>query len=148
MVSQEYSEAIAETLDILEHTKEADVNKISKNFMDFLKENTSKKYKPKLDYSKRIKDMGLKNKTIGILSIINKKYWCNDEERNAFEEKLRQNEIKYQKELNEKYDTNKLFKNKELNKMANTNITDLTECIEKKWYQKIFEKILKIFRKN
>ena len=30
MVSQEYSEAIAETLDILEHTDKNDVNKISK----------------------------------------------------------------------------------------------------------------------
>lgn len=148
MVSQEYSEAIAETLDILEHTQESDVNKISKKFMDFLKENASKTYKPNLDYTKRIKDMGLKNKTIGILSIINKKYWCNDEERQIFEEKLKQNEIKYQKELNAKYDTNKLFKNKELKKVANTNVTNLTEYTEQKWYQKIFKKIKRVFRKN
>lgn len=148
MVTQEYSEAIAEVLDIIEHIQEADVNKISKRFMDFLKENTSKTYKPKLDYNKRIKDMNLKNKTIGILSIINKKYWCNDEERKVFEEKLQQNEMRYQKELNKKYDTYKLFKDKELNNLANTNITDLTEYIEQKWYQKIFEKVLKIFRKN
>ena len=148
MVSQEYSEAIAETLDILEHTQEVDVNKISKKFMDFLKENTSKTYKPNLDYTKRIKDMNLKDKTIGILSIINKKYWCNDEERRAFEERLKQNEIKYQKELNEKYDTNKLFADKELKKIENINITDLAEYTEQKWYQKILEKILKVFRKN
>lgn len=148
MLSQEYREAIAETLDILEHTQEIDVSKISKSFMDFLKENTSKSYKPKLNYEKRIKDMKLKNKTIGILSIINKKYWCNDEERKVFEERLRQNEIKYQKELNEKYDANKLFKDRELNNIGNTNTTDLIECIEEKWYQKLFEKILKIFRKK
>ncbi len=148
MISQEYREAIAETLDILEHTQETDVNKIPKSFINFLKENTSKTYKPKLDYSKRIRDMGLKNKTIAILSIINQKYWCNDEERKVFKEKLKQNEIKYQKELSEKYNTHELFKNKELSKMANTNVTDLTECIEKRWYQKIFEKILKILGKN
>lgn len=148
MVSQEYSEAIAEILDILEHTQESDVDKISKKFMDFLKENASKTYKPNLDYTKRIKDMNLKDKTIGILSVINKKYWCNDEERKVFEEKLKQNEIKYQKELNEKYDKNKLFKNKELKKVENTNITDLAEYTEQKWYQRIFEKILKVVRKN
>lgn len=148
MVSQEYSEAIAETLDILEHTQEVDVDRISKKFMEFLKENTSKTYKPNLDYTKRIKDMNLKDKTIGILSIINKKYWCNDEERRAFEEKLKQNEIKYQKELNEKYDTNKLFADKELKKIENINIADLAEYTEQKWYQKILEKILKVFRKN
>ena len=148
MVSQKYSEAIAETLDILEHTQEVDVNKISKKFMDFLKENKSKTYKPNLDYTKRIKDMNLKDKTIGILSIINKKYWCNDEERRAFEERLKQNEIKYQKELNEKYDTNKLFADKELKKIENINIIDLAEYTKQKWYQKILEKILKVFRKN
>lgn len=148
MISKVYSEAIAETLDILEHTQESDVDKISKKFIDFLKENRSKTYKPKLDYTKSIKDMNLKNQTIGILSIINKKYWCNNQEREVFEEKLKQNEIRYQKELNEKYDINKLFKDKGLRKVANTNITDLTEYTEQKWYQKIFGKILKIFRKS
>ena len=36
MISQEYREAIAETLDILEHTQETDVNKIPKSFINFL----------------------------------------------------------------------------------------------------------------
>lgn len=148
MVSQEYSEAIAETLNILEHTKKSDVDKISEKFMRFLKENASKTYKPQLDYTKSIKDMNLKEKTIGILSIINKEYWCNEEERKIFEEKLKQNEIKYQQELNEKYNTNKLFKDKELSEVSNKNITDLIEYTEKKWYQKLLEKILKIFRKE
>ena len=34
MISREYSEAIAETLDILEHTNNDDINKIPKKFMD------------------------------------------------------------------------------------------------------------------
>lgn len=148
MVSQEYSEAIAETLDILEHTQKSDVDKISEKFMEFLKENTSKTYKPQLDYTKNIKDMNLKNKTIGILSIINKKYWCNDEERKGFEEKLKQNEIRYQEVLNERYDTNKLFKDKELSDVSNKTITGLTEYTDQKWYQKLLKKILKIFRKK
>lgn len=148
MVSQEYSEAIAETLDILEHTQKSDVDKISKKFMEFLKENTSKTYKPQLDYTKNIKDMNLKDKTIGILSIINKKYWCNDEERKEFEEKLKQNEIRHQEVLNEKYDTNKLFKDNKLSEASNKTSTDLTEYIEYKWYQKLLEKILRIFRKK
>lgn len=148
MVSQEYSEAIAETLDILEHTQKSDVDRISEKFMEFLKENTSKTYKPQLDYTKNIEDMNLKDKTIGILSIINKKYWCNDEERKVFEEKLKQNEIRYQAVLNEKYDTNKLFKDKELSEVSNKTSTDLTEYTEYKWYQKLLEKILRVFRKE
>lgn len=148
MVSQEYSEAIAETLDILEHTQKSDVDRIPEKFMEFLKENTSKTYKPQLDYTKNIKDMYLKDKTIGILSIINKKYWCNDEERKVFEEKLKQNEIRYQAVLNEKYDPNKLFKDKELSKVSNKTSTDLKEYTQQRWYQKLLEKILRIFRKK
>ena len=56
MVSVEYSEAIAETLDILNHTRKEDVDKISTKFMDFLKANTSKTYKPELDHTKKIKE--------------------------------------------------------------------------------------------
>ena len=146
MISQEYSIAISETLEILNHTKKEDINKIHSKFLEFLQNNASKEYTPALDFSKSLKEMNLSPKTIGILSIINKRYWCNDTERKEFEEKLKQNEMKYQRELNEKYDTNKLFKGKELNKASNTNITDLTEYIEQKWYQKLFEKISKIFR--
>ena len=92
--------------------------------------------------------MKLSQKTIGILSIINKKYWCNDEQRKAFEEKLKQNEVVYQKQLSEKYSTEKLFKNKKLNNVTNTNVTDLIEYKEQRWYQKIFEKILNLFKKK
>ncbi len=151
MVSQEYSEAIAETLDILEHTDKNDVNKISKKFMDFLRENTSKTYKVNLDYSKRIQDMNLKEKTIGILSVINKKYWCDDEERKIFELKLKENEKKYQNKLRMKYNPNNVFKNKN----TNPNYIDkeyfeeksFIEYKEKSFLQKIFEKIRNLFRK-
>ena len=148
MVSREYSEAIAETLDILEHTQKSDVDKIPEKFMEFLKENASKTYKPQLDYTKKIKDMNLKDKTIGILSIINKKYWCNDQERKIFEEKLKENEITYQQILNEQYATSDLFKDKKLSEEANEISINLTEYADKKWHQKLFEKILRIFRRN
>lgn len=148
MIREDYSEAISETLDILGHMQESDIDKIPKKFIDFLKENKSKTYKPNLDYTKSIKDMKLKSQTIGILSLINKKYWCNNEERKVFEEKLKQNELRFQEEIKEKYNVNKSFKNKELKKMQNVSITDLTECPRKKWYLKIFEKIKRIFGKN
>ena len=99
MVSQKYSEAITETLDILGHTRKSDVDKISKKFMDFLLQNASKTYKPNLDYTKDIEKMNLKEETIGILSIINKKFWCNEEERDVFIKQLRENEKNFQSEV-------------------------------------------------
>ena len=148
MVSYEYSVAFSETLDILNHTKKEDVEKIPINFLEFLKINALKSYTSKLDFNKSIAEMKLNKKTIGILSIIHKKYWCDNEQRKAFEEKLKQNEILYQKQLSEKYSTEKLFKNKKLNNVTNTDVTDLIEYKEQRWYQKIFEKILSLFRKK
>ena len=117
---------------ILNHTKKEDVEKIPIKFLEFLKLNALKTYESKLDFNKSITDMNLNQKTIGILSIIHKNYWCNDEQRKDFEEKLKQNEIVYQKQLSEKYNTDRLFKDKKLEKVANTYITDLVTYEEAK----------------
>lgn len=150
MISREYSEAIAETLDILEHTNNDDINKIPKKFMDFLKENTSKTYKCNLDYTKRIKDMNLNEKTIGILSVINKKYWCDDEERKEFEKRLKENEKIYQEELRKKYNPDNLFKgtnkSKDTREQIATNEVAMVKY-EESLFKKIWNKILNIFIK-
>ena len=148
MVSYEYSVACSETLDILNHTKKEDVEKIPIKFLEILRINALKTYKSKLDFNKSIADMNLNQKTIGILSIIHKKYWCNSKQRKDFEEKLKQNEIVYQKNLSEEYSTEKLFKNRELEKAINTDVTELITYEEPKWYKKIFEKILHFFSKK
>ena len=70
---------------------------------------------------------------------------CNAEQRKAFEEKLKQNELAYQKQLSEKYNTEKLFKNKKLDKIKSEDITDLIAYEKPKWYKKIFEKIMCFF---
>ena len=148
VVSYEYSVAFSETLDILNHTRKEDVEKIPIKFLEFLRINALKSYTSKLDFNKSIADMKLSQKTIGILSIIHKKYWCDTEQRKAFEEKLKQNEIVYQKQLSEKYSTEKIFKNKKLEKTISTDVTDLIAYEEPKWYKKIFEKILHFFSKK
>ena len=112
MVSYEYSEAFSETLDILNHTKKEDVEKIPIKFLDFLRANSFKNYKSKIDFNKSLADMNLNQKTIGILSIIHMKYWCDNKQRKTFEEKLKQNERLYQKSLNEKFNIEKLFRKK------------------------------------
>ena len=76
MLSREYKKAISEVLDILNHTRKEDVDKISPAFMKFLKKNVDRMYKPDLDHTKKIKDMNLRKETLSILALINKKFWC------------------------------------------------------------------------
>lgn len=110
MVNVEYTEAIAETLDILKHTRKEDVDKISPKFMHFLEENCSKTYTPKLDHSQKIKDMKLKRKTKILLAIIYKKFWCDSKQEKEFNRILKENEIKCEKEKREKYNPDDIFK--------------------------------------
>ncbi len=145
MINQEYSIAISETLEILNHTKKDDINKIPRSFLDFLRSNASRTYISSLDYSKPLEQMNLNPKTIGILSIINKKYWCkNDEERKSFEEKLQQNEKKYQEELIAKYNPDGVFK-----KRNEEEITTSSEEVSLVEYKKdtLFDKIKQFIRK-
>ncbi len=99
VVTREYSEAITEVLEILANTNKEDVDKIPAKFIDFLKQNKSTTYKPKLDHTKRIKDMNLRKETIGILTIISKKFWCNDKQREKLDKKLKENELRYRESI-------------------------------------------------
>lgn len=145
MVSVEYSEAITETLDILKHTRKEDVNKIPSKFMDYLKENASKTYKPELDHTKKIKDMQLKRKTKAILAIIYKKFWCDSEKKKEFDNTLKNNEIEYQKELREKYNPDTLFKNKVSQVETVDNSVAMVEYKES-IFKRFINKIKSIFR--
>ena len=152
MVSIEYSEAITETLDILKHTRKEDVDKISSRFMDYLVANASKTYKPELDHTKKIKDMKLKRKTKAILAIIYKKFWCNSEKQMEFNEILKENEIKHQKELREKYNPDEIFKNKKekIEEKENAQVEETSMIVpkEEKWYKKIFNLIKGLFKRK
>ena len=146
MINQEYGFAISETLDILNHTKKADVEKISERFLKFLKENASKTYVSTIDFNKPLKEMNLTPKTIGILSIINKKFWCNEEQRKEFERILKQNELIYQNELREKYNPDNIFENRN-----NSNIVDeksMAIISQEKCYQKIFNTVKRLFKRE
>lgn len=152
MTNIEYRKSISEVLDILEHTNKEDVDKISPKFIEFLNKNKCDNYKPTLDHSKRIKEMNLRETTIGILSIINSKFWCTPEQKELFDDKLKQNEEIYQEKLREKYNPDNLFKNKNSNiskdNFENVNgNTALVEVKEKNLLQRIFDKIKSFFRK-
>lgn len=149
MVSVAYSEAAVEVLDILKHTRKEDVNKIPKKFIEFLENNKSKTYIANLDHTKAIKEMELKPKTQALLGLIYLKYWANEEEKLEFRKKARENEVNYQKELNEKYNPDNLFKNKEKIIVSDDNKTNMTlQKVKKETFiQRVIQKIKEIFRR-
>ena len=149
MTNIAYSEAASEVLAILDNTDIEAVNKIPKKFIEFLKQNSLKNYNPQFDKTKSISELGLKPKTQALLGLIYLKYWANEEDKEKFNKKIRNNEEKYQKELKEKYSTDNLFKNKEtIVKQENIQKeSQLTLIQNKTFIQKIIEKIKGIFRR-
>ena len=85
MIGTEYKVAAAETLSVLENINTIDIKKIPQSFLDFLAELSSKEDRPKLDYSKPIDELNLKEKTREILGYIYIKWWSTKEEQELCE---------------------------------------------------------------
>lgn len=150
MVSLAYSEAATEVLAILDNTEIGAVNKIPKEFINFLKENSSKTYIPEFDYTKPIKELRLKPKTEALLGLIYFKYWADEEGKKEFSKKIKQNEEQYQKELREKYSVENLFAKKSSSTVVKAETmrqTELAIIPEQTLIQKIIKKIRNIFRR-
>ena len=146
MLNHRYAEASVEVLDILGHMNENDFAKVSKKFIDFLKENASKEYKCNLDYSKKINDMTLKQETRGLLALMYEKYWCPEEKKQELQNIFLENEKKYQAELREKYNPDNIFSKKQDNIIKPEN--NQTQLIEYKesTFRKILNKIKAFFK--
>lgn len=86
---------------------------------------------------------------MGILSVIELKYWDTSEEREKLSRALKNNEIEYQNQLREKYNPDNVFinKNNSLKNTADNNLQESTivEYKEKNFIQKLFNKIKHLF---
>ena len=160
MLSEKYSEAAAEVLDILEHMEKEDYDKIPSKFIFMLEENAAKDYVCELDYTKRLMDMNLRQETKSLLGVMYRNYWCPEDKIQEFEDKLSENEKKFQEELREKYNSDNIFGNSNTNvdlystssetisSSINSEENSLTEMEEKSIFQKILNKIISIFKRK
>ncbi len=151
-MNQKYAEAYVEVLDILNHMSPADIAKVSKKFISFLEKNASKEYIANLDYSKKLKDMDLKDETKGLLAIMYKSYWCTEKEKEILQQKFYENEKIYQKELYKKYNPDSIFVQKQENNSRIIDNNPSTEYhivkYETSLFRRIMNKIRSFFRKD
>ena len=108
-MNQRYREASVDVLDILNHMSLTEQEKVSKKFIDFLKENSSEDYVSNLDYTKSLDEMELSDETRGLISIMYRNYWCTAEEKKELDAKFIENEMKRQEELRERFNPDNVF---------------------------------------
>lgn len=141
-------EAYAEVDNFIECLDSYDKNKVPESIRKYFKKEKSKNYNKIIDVNKPIKDQNLKDETLAIISMLNLKYWCDDEE-----EKKRlmtiysENEKKYQNELKEKYDIEKIFKERNNKKSENYQEKNVPEIKKESLWDKLKNMILKMFKK-
>ena len=148
----EYRQSLTELNTIIHYMDIEYLKKLPKKFIEFVSSNMDKEYTPNIDKNIPINEQYLKEDTKVLLSLLYRNYWCDSEKKRTLikEDIIAKNE--YEKELREKYNPDNIFKNKSkvaeisIEPQREENHTELIEYKEPKWYQRIFAKILKIFK--
>ncbi len=152
---------------VLNRMDEKYVKKIPQEFLNFMNENKDINYNFKYDDNKSIIENNLHLDSIALLTYININFLLDSKSKKEMVELLKEDALIYEEEKRkrnnpdsifkngkksrEKYNTDNLFQNR--NNIIKNNIiisdeTAMVEYKEQKWYQKLFAKILKVFRKN
>lgn len=145
LTKDRYSRAYVEVLEIIKHMGKEYQEKIPQNLLQLFENNKDENYQYIIDNTKNIKEHKLLDETLGLLSIIELKYWANAEEKELLNKALQDNERKYQEKLSEIYNTDNLFKDKkEKTKNIDENENSLIEFKESA-FKRFINKIKKFF---
>lgn len=149
MVDIQYARAYKEVLEILKFVSTEDYNKIPKEQIEFFQNNLDKDYKYTYMPFKSLNEQDVMELTKYIIILLFKEYWATDLQKKKIIAKQEFDREKLEEEKTQKYNINDLFKNKKANildeKKENMQII---EYKEPNFYEKIIEKLLKIFRRK
>lgn len=146
MVTNEFAEASAELIEILNYFPKSEVEKIPLKLRIFFKRVANPNYCAKIDPYKPLNQQNIKEKTKDLIAVLYRNYWCNKEEKDLLDAQLSENDKKYEEKIKEQYKSNNIFNNSPKN-IENTFVEKYTELIEykeSKWYSTIILKIKKI----
>lgn len=155
MVTKEFAEASAEINEILKYLPKEEVEKIPSKLREFFKEVSSKDYVTNINPNMPLDKQQIKEKTKDIIALIYRNYWCSEEERKELDQKLIENDKKFEEELREKYNPDNIFKNnvtttkKEEPEIKEEKIEQSLVVQEtEKWYQRFLNMIKRWFGKG
>jgi hypothetical protein len=145
----EYQRSLTELNVILNYMNIEHVKKIPTKFINFINNNMDKDYIPNINKNIPIDQQELRKDTKILLSLIYRNYWCDNELKKDLLNQDLINKKNFEQELREKYNPDNIFKNNQYQKenLIETH-TELVEYKEPKWYQIIFKKILRLFKRK
>lgn len=150
MANTRYANAYKEVLIVINNLIREDYEKIPKEYIEFLEANCNNEYKFEYDKSKKFNEQHLLDDTKYILFGLFEKFGATDIQKAKIKSFKINYDNKQEKQKRKKYNPKEIFKSKQNNSITSTTEEklEMVEYKEQKWYQKLFTKILKVFRKN
>ena len=141
-----YKDAFAEVNEILKLMPKSMVEKIPNGFQQIIQDEKSSTYIPNI--KEPLEECSLLEETTIILALIYRDFLCDKDEKERLKLRDAQQIKEAEDELYEKYNPDNLFKNRTPNKsiQVEENVS-LVKYEEDKWYKKILNKILHLFKK-
>lgn len=110
-MTSNYQRTLSDIDLIIEQLDSTTKNKIPQKMQKFIHENKLENYTPQINTNIPLEEQVLHKDTKVFLAMLYLNYFCTtQEEKEEFKSQLNQNEIKYQKELEEKYSIDNIFK--------------------------------------
>lgn len=141
-----YKDAFAEVNEILKLMPKSMVEKIPNGFQQIIQDEKSSTYIPNI--KEPLEECSLLEETTIILALIYRDFLCDKDEKERLKLRDAQQIKEAEDESYEKYNPDNLFKNRTPNKsiQVEENVS-LVKYEEDKWYKKIWNKILHLFKK-
>lgn len=142
-----YKEAFAEVLEVIKNSNQRILEKIPKKFITFLNENKDNNYIVKIDFTDENWDDCIKQETQAILALIYRDYIVSQEERARLLTEEKEEQIRIENELREKYNPDNLFKKQDQVKNTEEAMTEEVAMVEYKEsiFKRFINKIKSIF---
>ena len=160
MVTNEFSDASAEIIEILKYLPQSDVEKVPQKLRSFFIKVANKNYVTKIDPNKSMQEQEIKEKTKDLIAVLYRNYWCSEEERTSLDKKLIENDKKYEEILRDKYNLDNIFEVKakvkeehkeeikEEKELIENTTQEMIKYTKLNFLQKIFEKIKSFFKRK
>ena len=148
MVTTEYKIAYSEVLEILKYVSKEDFNKIPPNMLEIFKTNASSKNDFVYNPIKTLQEQNVSEIARTIIAILFRNYWATSEQK---EKILSVQNNERERIKKEKYNPDNLFRNRTITQYSQegyqTEQTAIVEYKEKKFLQKLFDKIKHLFKR-
>ena len=142
----ETRQAYSEVYTVLQNMPAEYVEKIPKKIFKLFETEKLDNYEVNINKSNPIDKNYLSKNAMVLIAILNYQYWCpNKKVKNDLYMQYLSNNEKYEKEIQEKYNTDNLFKNKRNEQIKEEN-QELVECKERNFIQSILDKFKSIFK--